>query len=428
MATTIRITLLAGTYGAPAPGGEQTECAPAQLDYPPSPWLLLHTLLKGGEEMLPVAALLAPHCPTYHLPYGQISQPRSSSASTPRQLELGAGAMVYVSWPVSLSAEQERLLNSFLATLPCIGRPADTAVWQVVPAMPSANCVPGVDGGIQLACCDIDLLSMPPQVRQRWVRYRFVPTRQPSSRNGGITAQANRALYAVASGQPLPATAGLAWTDRLHRALLHKAPGSALFAGLLAGRPLPEDQRAWYRWDSCDGTISHLEVLSLQSFDAAELDALSQLQVLYGHSRVRIPLRLLQLDAHSIPAARRISTVTPMLLYTTPRTGKLQRSPGAQAIQSLLWGVGQEGKLPPDSFQQLDEAGPVWIEHPRFGRIQAEVMPRQGPPLIVARGGRRAASSQPFHAQLEAEHPLPLLGLGWGRHFGAGRVTALEAG
>ena len=411
MATTIRITLLRGSC--------------RQEHYPPSPQLLLQTLAQTSDGVGEVVDLLATQPPLYHLPYGQVGTSKglrrsTAAASAAAPLELGAGAALHVSWPLGLTAEQERDLSAALAELCWLGSPEDTALWQVVPAgsMPEPNCVPAADGTLPLPVLGLE----------QPVLYRYTPIRRLPRAGGVATELARRALYAVEASVALPSTAGIAWTDRLHRALLQRAPGSALFAGVLAGRPLPEDQRAWYRWEASGERIAFLEVLSPQPFDGQELEALTGLRVLFGPGGMRVPLQLLQLDAPALAQARRARTTTPMLLYTTPRAGRPQRSAEAQAIQSWLWGLGEEGKLSPEAFV-LDgpEAGACRIDHPRLGRLSARTWNAAETNLVASRGDRRAASTRGFHAELEADQPLPLLGVGWGRHFGAGRLVALSS-
>jgi hypothetical protein len=41
------------------------------------------------------------------------------------------------------------------------------------------------------------------------------------------------------------------------------------------------------------------------------------------------------------------------------------------------------------------------------------------------RGERKAASGLGFHVELTAEQGMPEIGIGWGRHFGAGRLEAV---
>lgn len=420
MATTLRITLLAGTYGV---AREQS------LDYPPSPWRLLHTLMAAGPDLQHLLARLVQHPPSYHLPYAQVQE--QTAQRKPDVLQLGPGAALHISWPVDLSADEERQLSALLAQQHSLGRACDTAIWQVVPSMPEANCVPDSAGTLQVLCCTTGQPAntshsslQPPAFEPHWQRYHYISIRPTPQPHIAAASQVNRALYALACQPPLPATAGIAWTDRLHRALLQRAPGSALFSGLLCGQPLPEDQRAWYRWHESEATISLLEVLSPQPFEVVELEALQGLQTLYGHGGMRVPLQLLQLDPQPIASARRLHTITPMLLYTTPRPGKLQRTPAAQAIQSLLWGMGELGKLDPQCLSATNDENAVCFSHPDLGLIRASTHQTSHANLITSRSDRRAASSRAYHAELEAEQPLPLLAVGWGRHFGAGRLEA----
>ena len=436
MATTIRITLLSGSYGLTAPGPVPLGQAAGLLDYPPSPWSLLQILLHAHPNLGPVVFRLAEQAPLFHLPYGQMLSRHDRRRAPLEPLWFGVGAALHVRWPVELAAEDERLLNGALAELCCLGRPEDTALWQVVPSMPEPNCIPAADGSLQLLCGMASATDAAPQPgsqpRERWVRYRFNPSRQRPPLTGATATLANRAVYGVEASLALPAAAGIAWTDRLHRALLQRVPGSSLFAGLAAGRPLPEDQRPWYRWEADQGRIVVLEVLSPQPFTAAELDGLTGLRLLFGPGGMRVPLRLLQLDAQPPGEARCVRTATPLLLYTTPRPGKLQRSPAAQAIQTLLWGLGEQGKLDPLAFvpegpeAAVEEV--VSIQHPRLGRLRAQTWPASETQLITSRGDRRAASCRGYHAVIAADQPLPLLAVGWGRHFGAGRLVALDPG
>jgi CRISPR-associated protein Csb2 len=471
MATILRITLLSGRYGATPWGRSEYE---GHVEYPPAPWRLLRALLHGGfalsstpgqlpEGLAELVLQLAQQTPLYHLPYGEYGQIRGFrptygcesvppldtkgySHSTGKRrsfidsyIQLGAGSAVHVCWPVELSADQERLLSACLAGLGYLGRAEYPAIWQVAPTMPEANCLPDPDGSLSVLCCapsegieglltnpqDARKAGLPAPPGQRWLRYRYSPARPMALAGGSRSRQANRALFAFLTPFPLPATAGMAWTDRLHRALLQRAPASPLFSGLAGGQPLAEDQRAWYRWEANDGDLTLLEVLSPQPFDEAEVEALRSLQRLYGRGGVQVPLRLMRLDAVSIGRERRLRTATPMLLYTTPRQGKLQRTPAGQAIQSLLWGIGEHGKLDPSAFRWLDAEGCIAVDHPAHGRITAQVSDVVDEGQIIGRGDRKAASTLGYHLLLEAEQPIPLLGVGWGRHFGAGRLEAV---
>ncbi len=139
MATTVRITLLSGRYGATPWDRSEHE---GQVEYPPSPWRLLRAVLNGAFSLtcrpgqLPqgceaLIKLLAQQPPTYHLPYGEFGQIRgfrpvyrnepilpldsyTGGYSHPEKkrrsfidsfLELGQGAALHVSWPVQLEAE-----------------------------------------------------------------------------------------------------------------------------------------------------------------------------------------------------------------------------------------------------------------------------------------------------------------------------------
>ena len=471
MATTLRITLLSGRYGATPWDRSEFE---GQVEYPPSPWRLLRALLHGAfmlsteRQQLPAGAAelvtaLATNQPSYHLPFGEYGQIRgfrpvygcepvpplatydsgySHSKGKRRSfidsfLQLGAGSAIHVSWPVDLSPEQRNLLSDCLAGLSYLGRAEYAALWQLVPAMPEPNCWPDPAGTLKVLGCGGEdvvagLLLNPQEARQEgrpalpgqeWLSYRYCPDR-PAPRIGGSHAPAvNRALFAFLSPYPIPATSGLAWTDRLHRALLRKAPASALFSGMAGGQPLGEDQRAWYRWHEEEGSISALEVVSPQHFTEAELQALQVLQRLYGTGGVEVPLRLMRLDAQLHAHAHKLVTATPMLLYTTPRAGRLQRHPAGQAIQSLLWGLGEQGKLDPSLFQH--HGGAVVVQHPEHGEIQSQVVDVIDKPRTTGRGERKAASSLAFRIEISGEQPLPALGVGWGRHFGAGRLEAV---
>lgn len=470
MSTTIRISLLSGRYGATPWGRSEHE---GQVEYPPSPWRLLRAVLHGaytltGSSQLPdgVAELiqrLAEQPPSYHLPFGEYGQMRGyrpvygnepvppldsfgggySQATGKRRsfidsfLELGAGAALHVGWPVELDAEQERLLGACLAGLSYLGRAEYPAIWQVVPSMPAANCSPDPAGSLSVLGCGRDqvlegLLMNAQQGRQEgrqslpgqhWIPYRYNPQRPALRSDGSQAAAVNRALYGFLADYPMPASAGMVWTDRLHRALLRTAPTSPLFAGVAGGQPLAEDQRAWYCWHQSDGAIRALEVLSPQPFREGEIEALQQLRRLHGRGGTEVQLRLMRLDHACFGKHRRLRTATPMLLYTTPRQGKRQRSPAAQAIQSLLWGIGEQGKVAPAAFES--EADAISLHHPSHGRIVARVLEVVDRPGITGRGDRRAASGLGFHLELQAEQGLPAIGIGWGRHFGAGRLEAV---
>ena len=90
----------------------------------------------------------------------------------------------------------------------------------------------------------------------------------------------------------------------------------------------------------------------------------------------------------------------------------------------LLWGLGEQGKLDPGCFRQEGEV--IAVEHPAHGVIRARVLEvSQQPGRLASRGERKAASSRGFQVALHCERPLMALGVGWGRHFGAGRLEAV---
>ena len=462
---TIRITLLSGRYGATPWNRSEHE---GQVEYPPSPWRLLRAVLHGGfllsntpgqlpDGVSELIALLGQQPPSYHLPFGEYGQirgfrphfvrervpPLESGGLEKRRsfidsfLQLGPGAAIHVHFPVELNPEQERLLGACLAGLSYLGRAEYPAVWQVAPTMPDPNCTPDRQGTLSVLCGEGDellsgLLLNAQDARlqgrqnlpgQRWLPYLYEPQRPAVIASGSSRQQANRALFAFLPGHDIPATAGIHWTDRLHRALLKQAPSSSMFAGLAGGQPLPEHQRAWYLWHETKGSIKALEVVAPQPFQEMEIEALQQLQVLYARGGSKVPLRLMKLDHDPIDSRQQQRTATPMLLYTTPRERKLQRSPAGQAIQSLLWGLGEQGKLDPSLFNLQGEQ--VAVEHPEYGRIAAQVLEVVDDQRITGRGDRKAASSLGFHLQICSDQPLPSIGIGWGRHFGAGRLEAV---
>jgi len=468
---TIRITLLSGRYGATPWNRSEHE---GQVEYPPSPWRLLRAVLHGGfllsdtpaqlPEGLPeLIALMGQQPPSYHLPFGEYGQIRgfrpkygneplppldtygggyTNSRGKPRPfidsfLQLGPGAAIHVHFPVELNPEQERLLGACLAGLSYLGRAEYPAVWQVVPTMPDPNCSPDVKGTLSVLCGEGEelltgLLMNAQDARQqgrqnlpgqRWLQFLYEPQRPAVIASGSSRQLANRALFAFLPGHDMPATAGIAWTDRLHRALLKRAPTSSMFAGLAGGQPLPEHQRAWYLWHETNGVITALEVVAPQPFSEVEIESLQRLQVLYARGGNEVPLRLMKLDYDPVSSRQKLRTATPMLLYTTPRERKLQRSPAGQAIQTLLWGLGEQGKLDPGQFTLQGEQ--VAVEHPEHGRIAAQVLEVVDDQRITGRGDRKAASSLGFHVQICSDQPLRSIGIGWGRHFGAGRLEAV---
>jgi CRISPR-associated protein Csb2 len=469
MTTTLRLTLITGRYGATAWHRSEHE---GQVEVPPSPWRLLRAILHGGfvlsgqREQLPdelpvIVSRLAEHPPSYHLPFGEYGQIRGfrptygaetippligagmvHSTGKRRQfvdafLQFPPGSAIHVSWPVVLNPEQERLLGQCLACLTYLGRAEYPAIWQVVPHSPPTNCLPDPAGSLSVlgasACPELipSLLTNPQEARQQgrqslpgqhWLAYSYKPER-PAALRPPLPTLANRALYAFLPDHPIRTEDGIRWTDRLHRALLQKAPASPRFAGCLAGQPLPEQYTAWYQWQALDGLISTLEVFSFEPFQQAELEALKSVRRLYGRGGSSAEIRLMALQHTPPVAATRWQTRTPMWLYTSPRDGKLQRTPAAQAIQTLLWGLGEAGKVEPGAFRD-DQQGVV-LEHSSHGLLRAvvtEMLPVQTPP---SRGERKPASGLSFHLQLESERPLPARGIGWGRHFGAGELEPL---
>ena len=272
MATILRITLLSGRYGATPWDRSEFE---GQVEFPPSPWRLLRAVLHGAfslasqrdqppEGVTEIVTRLAQDPPSYHLPFGEFGQIRgfrpiygaeavppldiaasglSHSQGKRRSfidafLELGAGSAIHVSWPVELSPDQRSLLGDCLAGLSYLGRAEYPALWQLVPTMPEANCRPDPEGSLQVLGCGepgvIEGLLMNAQTArqqgrpalpgQRWSSYRYDPDRPAPRLGGAAAAPVTRAVFAFLANHPIPASAGLAWTDRLHRALLQRAP------------------------------------------------------------------------------------------------------------------------------------------------------------------------------------------------------------
>ncbi len=472
MATILRITLLSGRYGATPWDRSELE---GQVEYPPSPWRLLRAVLHGAfqlsseRDQLPagveeMVTALAADPPIYHLPYGEFGQIRgfrpgygcegipplytkgptmyNNNGTAKRRafidsfLQLGAGAAIHVAWSQDLTTEQRNLLNDCLAGLSYLGRAEYPALWQLVPTMPEANCKPDLSGTLKVLGCRaegaVEGLQINPQVArsdgrqdlpgQQWLSYRYTPDRGARMGGGSAARAANHAMFAFLASHPIPATAGLAWTDRLHRALLQRAPSSSLFSGMAGGQPLGEDQRAWYRWHEQENAITLLEVISPQPFDPQELEALQALRRLYGRKGTEVHLRLMQLDGMASASSCHWQTTTPMLLYTTPREGKTHRHPAGQALQSLLWSMGEEGKMDPDRFHATGDG--IAMVHPRHGELVAKVLDVIDQPGVSGRGERKAASTLGFQVEINSEKPLTAMGVGWGRHFGAGRLEA----
>jgi hypothetical protein len=66
----------------------------------------------------------------------------------------------------------------------------------------------------------------------------------------------------------------------------------------------------------------------------------------------------------------------------------------------------------------------VVVQHPQRGEISAQLLEVIDQPRVTGRGERKAASSLGYRIAISGEQPLPVLGVGWGRHFGAGRLEA----
>lgn len=79
-----------------------------------------------------------------------------------------------------------------------------------------------------------------------------------------------------------------------------------------------------------------------------------------------------------------------------------------------------------EAFRQEGSDAPVQLDHPRYGRSSAQVCEAPDQLLLVRRGERVPACSRLYHVWMEANQPLLMLGVGWGRHFGAGRLVAVE--
>ena len=129
-------------------------------------------------------------------------------------------------------------------------------------------------------------------------------------------------------------------------------------------------------------------------------------------------VRLLGYHHEEFTTGKSFRTVTLFLCYTSPRKNKVQRSPQAQVLNTIYWCVsGKNEKL--EDFEI--ENNIVSATLPGYGRVSVQLT-SQVENVRTERGSRVSPLPVGFHCSIECEQELPLLGVGYSRRFGSGRL------
>ena len=344
---------------------------------------------------------------------------------------------VFVQYDIELSDEEKSLLEIALDNVDYLGRSEYACDSSLVSSLPDGltiNCFPDSEGltpshapNPEFPDCvdwllkstkEVRMLGYPRNPAIQFVNYTLIPA-EPKRETPVSRKASHTAIFDFASKEPISGRDGLAWTDKLHKTLVSLCDTSTKFTGYRDGVVAEENERCWYFWNQdINGRITTLQVSSEEPFTPQEQEAMKKVQRLYGVEG-EVSVRLLGFKKEFSPPATRFKTATPLLLYTSPREGRVHRSPQAQAINTLYWSVnGNTEKL---SEFEVD-GDEVSAEVPGVGRVSARLT-RVVHHINPRRGNRVAPLPVGFEMVIETENPVSIPAVGFNRRFGSGRLV-----
>ena len=345
----------------------------------------------------------------------------------------------FLQYDINLTKDEKAKLQSAVDAIAYFGRSESLCEWNVIDKLPKdkiINCYPDENGLITSYGFNTDcpnrleaLTSSTKEDRMNGrshnpamtpVNYTLVPERHKIQRRVS-NREVQTLVFNFSAPTPVDTYDGLEWTDRLHKALVKELPTSEKFTGHRDGEAIPESEGCWYFWEATDnGRITQLKVCSPTPFTREELIAAKALTKLYS-SEMTINLRLLDMRGEYQQPSTHFRSVTPVLLYTGPREGKVHRSAQAQVLNTVYWALsGNRDKL--EEYQVDDATNAVSATIPGIGLVTARVT-GVVESVVTQRGGRQSPYPKGFEVEVETEIPVSIPCVGFNRRFGAGRLV-----
>ena len=351
---------------------------------------------------------------------------------------------IFIQYNIDLSVEEKEMLNDALSNLQYLGRSEYDASWSLVDELPSGktiNCFPDPSGNLSSMRVNTEITDPINTVFKSTKQTRYEGyTRNPAitecsytmvfneelaqgARDVETTPTPERAVFLISSDKPLDTKFGLKWTDRLHKALVSKLQSSR-FTGFRDGVEIPEPEKIWLSWQAnALGDIQSLVVDSPTGFSKEEKEALLSVTRLYGDGD-EANLELISLTQEGVKTGTRFITTTPVLLYALPRKDVLHRTAEGQIINTINWSIngnqwGEENKIE-DLKRNRDRS--ISGHVPGIGKVSVKLIAILKDDVVNERGNRKSPADWGFLVKVKTQTPIPEIGCGFARRFGAGKL------
>lgn len=388
MSVAIAISLVSNLYGA---NPWNTAHIEGKVEYPPSPWRILRSILAGfylcqGKPIALNSALykLSQVHPEFYLPATTYTQHRYYRKDQTNDANLYKGGRkviepalrfhpedntIWVRFPnVIFSPEEQTAIVQVLPYCRYLGRSEYLADWRLKDSgqMPAPNATPDATGTILVLSPTVgqtpDELIEHLNASPRFLRHERQIDLIPGSEWISYSVRSSHAAKFQASASPLyPSNARfqlvgvplprkedcLMWAERLHQALVKECPTSTFTGKDEQGNPLQSAHAFIYPEFDLQGHITHLNCYHSSGFCPKESKAFLNVPALWGKNG-KIPLILESLTPKNIyQPSRYWRSTTPFFLSLYPkfRKGKPRLLSGTQfqdcgvehqALRSLL--------------------------------------------------------------------------------------------
>ena len=350
---------------------------------------------------------------------------------------------IFVYYDIELTEEQEEILESVLENITYLGRSEFRADWYLTNEYKEPNYVPDNDGLIQSvkvidedkavewalkSTKEIRMLGFNHNPSMKFINYSHIKSPKKLQTIAEYEGM-NVVSFAFMPSKPVDTARGLEWTDVLHKTLVKFNPESVKFTGFEDNEIASENDRIWYQWTSDNSdNIQRLDVISNIPFTTDEMNVMTRVRRLRNYRGETANVMLLGMKHEEAKVSTKFKTVTPALLYTNPRKGRLHRAAEGQIINTIFFTlsgneVDDDRKI--TEFTK-DEDGVVTGVVPDFGWVRVRVTSTVKE-VTTRRGNRKSPFPMGFMMEIETEHPINLPGVGFSRRFGSGKLQTLTS-
>lgn len=375
MSVAIAISLITNLYGA---NPWNTAHIEGRVEYPPSPWRILRSILAGyylcGEKSSKAAFNFAIHKlsqvhPDFHLPATTYTQHRYYRKDQTNDENFYKGGRkviepalrfhpddntIWVCFPgVTLSQEEQEAIEQILLCCRYLGRSEYLADWQLADPeqMPEVNAAPDPNGTTLVLSPIVgqtldelmEKLNASPRLLRHEIRIDLIPGSEWISYSvrplDGLSVKASLAPLYPRNARfqlvkiPLPRKEDcLMWTERLHQALVRECPTSTFTGKDEHGNPLQSPHAYIYPEFDRRGYITHMNCYKASGFSPEESKSLLGIKSLWGKDG-NVSLILESLTSQGIyQPSRYWRSTTPFFLSLYPkfRRGKPRLLSGTQ--------------------------------------------------------------------------------------------------